>query len=263
MRGWLLSVLLFAIGFGIVLLTSPDARRWLRPVAVGLKLLPARHESAPYTARIEGFVRENRNLTEPCSVLLGDSLSEGFPASAATRLGLVNRGISGDRVGDLERRLDASVLTAPCQTVMLLGGTNDIVIDGTDPKVVAGALMAIAERVKATGRRVFVLSLAPVDGAYAAAYPQVRAVNQQLAIAAPARGFGWLDLHTALARDAGGLPSPLAADGLHLGPEGYDRFTALLEQTLRPRAPVVGPTAGPRHPPPAESIGPTGQAPAR
>lgn len=217
---------------GIVLLSSADARRWLRPIAVGLKLLPARHETEAYKARIESFVRENQSLTESCAVLLGDSLSEGFPASEAARLDLANRGISGDRVEDLERRLDASVLASPCRTVLLLGGTNDIVIDGGEPSSVAQALLAIAERMKATGRRVIVISLPPVEGTHAAAHPRVRALNQQLEVAAPARGLVWLDLHEALAQRPEGRPNPLAADGLHLSPEGYARFATTLERAL-------------------------------
>ena len=258
MRGWFLSALLVVIASGIVLLTSPDARRWLRPVAVGLKLLPARHETATYKARIEAFVRENRNLTDSCSVLLGDSLSEGFPVFEAARLGIANRGISGDRVGDLERRLDASVLAAPCQTVMLLGGTNDVVLDGTDPTSVTAALLEIAERVKATGRRVFVVSLPTVEGTYAAARPRVRAINRQLAVAAPARGLGWMDLHAALEQGAKGRPNPLAADGLHPSPEGYARFAALLERTLGPNATGLTPTADTFHLPPTGSVSPSG-----
>ena len=244
MRDWLLSALLSVIGSGVVLLTSPDAKRWLRPVAVGLKLLPARHEAATYKARIEDFVRENRDLTDPCTALLGDSLSEDFPVSEAARLGIVNRGISGDRVADLERRLDASVLAAPCRTVMLLGGTNDVVLDGADPTSVAAALLGIAERLQAAGRRVFVLSLPPVEGSHAAAYPRVRALNRELADAAPARGLGWLDLNAELEQREEGRPNLLADDGLHLSPEGYARFASLVERTLRPRAAGMTLTAG-------------------
>lgn len=228
MRGWMLAALLTAAGAGLVLLGSTEARRWLRPVGVGIGLLAPRHETASYRARIEAFARENEQLSERCAVLLGDSLSEGFPVTDAARLGLVNRGISGDRVVDLARRLEVSVLETSCQDVLLLGGTNDVVLDGAKPARVAASLLAIAERAATTGRQVFLVSLPPTAGRHAAAHPRVRALNRHLEDAARKHGLGWLDLHAALAAPDDGAAKGLDSDGLHLNEEGYARFAALV-----------------------------------
>lgn len=229
MRGWMLVGLLTAAGVGILLLTTTEGRRWLRPMAVGLGLLPPRHEMDVYRARLAAFARENERLTAPCIVLLGDSLSEGFPAADASRLGLVNRGISGDRVADLARRLDSSVLQTPCQQVLILGGSNDIVLDHAEPARVATALLEVAERAAASGRHVMLMSLPPTAGPHAPAHERVREYNRLLETAARERGFGWADLHRALGASDGGETKALDPDGLHLSEDGYESFRTLVE----------------------------------
>lgn len=225
----MLAGVLAAAAAGTLVVGSADARRWLRPVAVGLGLLPPRHETEGYRARLAAFARENERLAGRCTVLLGDSLSEGFPASYATRLDLVNRGISGDRVVDLARRLDVSVLQTPCQQLLLLGGSNDVVLDRAEPARVAEILLEIAERAAASGRQVVLVSLPPTSGRHAAALNRVRAYNRLLEAAAHDRGFGWADLHRALGATDARETKALDPDGLHMSHEGYERFVLLVE----------------------------------
>jgi lysophospholipase L1-like esterase len=197
-----------------------------------LGLVPTRSEMPAYRARVEAFALENARLAEPCALLLGDSLSENFPSDRAAALGLATRGISGDRVRDLTRRLRPSVLEAPCRTILLLGGTNDIVGDRRTPAAVNAELLHLAERIAADRREVILVSLPPAGGEHAWASPSIEELNRLLAAEARRRDFRWLDLHAALAGSEGDLLTP---DGLHLNALGYERFARLLEGAALPR----------------------------
>jgi len=224
----LLAALAISAALAVWSLALPDPRTEVRSVLEAMGLLRAREEQAWYRKSLQRFREQNGKLAAPCTVLLGDSLVEGFPTEVAARRGWVLRGISGDRVPDVEARLEISVLQTPCEEVVLLAGSNDLVHDRTTPRSVAAALQAVAERLRAEGRRVIVATLPPVRGRYADAGGPIRAVNERLRADATVL----LDLHAALADATGRLDSAYSADGLHLTRAGYARWVEALGEFL-------------------------------
>jgi lysophospholipase L1-like esterase len=228
-----LVVLLLVAGVAALALSSPEVRRRARPSLERIGLLRPYQESPPYRAIVEGHRRENARLAPGCVVLLGDSLTEAFPAALAAARGWVPRGISGDRVRHAAARLDSAALEAPCGSVAVLIGSNDVVLDEREPAEIAGAVAALAERLRAAGKRVVVMTLPPTRGRFAAANPSIGALDDRIR-GLTAHGLTVADLHAALADETGALSPRYSADGLHLTPAAYERWSAVLEEALRP-----------------------------
>lgn len=218
-----------------VVYSSPALRKRARPTLERLGLLHPYQESARYGKILEQHRRENLELRPPCALLLGDSLSEGFPRQLAKTHGWVPRGISGDRVRDVAARIEASVLGAPCIDVALLVGSNDVIHDGASASQVASEIAALAETLRAAGKRVSITTLPPVRGGFADANDDLRAVNEKLHLLT-ARGFALLDLHSALAEPRGQLDERYSRDGVHLTAAAYERWAELLAQGLPKQA---------------------------
>ncbi|MFZ5629504.1 MAG: GDSL-type esterase/lipase family protein [Spirochaetota bacterium] len=67
-------------------------------------------------------------------VALGDSITWGYPdgnswtttVTKETGLNIINKGISGNKLGDMFARLDHDVLSIAPQICLVMGGTNDV-----------------------------------------------------------------------------------------------------------------------------------------
>ncbi len=168
-------------------------------------------------------------------VLLGDSLTEW--ADWVALLGdasLRNRGIAGDTVEGVQRRLDPIIAARPRMIVLMIG-INDLLNSATPQAVLAGLRVLIARiRAEAPATRLLVLSLLPVEPhAIGVRHnPRVAAVNSGLAPIAREAGAEWLDLWPLLGGDAG-LDRRYTYDGLHLNGEGYGVWA----EALRPHLP--------------------------
>jgi lysophospholipase L1-like esterase len=173
-------------------------------------------------------------------VFLGDSLTEwgdwphllGEPA-------VRNRGIAGDTVAGVLRRLDPILAARPRQVVLMIG-INDL-LGGASPEDVVAAQRTLLARLRAGAPEagLVVQSLLPVDPHEVGVrhLPRIRAVNAGLEAAAREAGATWLDLYPLLGGDAG-LERRYTHDGLHLSGEGYRAWAAAVKPLLqRPPAP--------------------------
>jgi lysophospholipase L1-like esterase len=210
---------------------SPELRRRLRPPLERLGLLRPYQESAGYVEILERHRLENARLEAGCVVLLGDSLSEAFPSHLAEPRGWVARGISGDRVRHVAARLAPSALEAPCGTVALLAGSNDVAHDGRAPADVAAELAALARTLRGGGKRVVLTTPPPARGRFRAANPALRELSERIR-GLSGEGFAVADLHAALADPDGELAARHTRDGLHLTEPAYARWAALLDAAL-------------------------------
>jgi lysophospholipase L1-like esterase len=227
-----LLVAALALVVAAIAFSSPELRRRARPSLERLGLLRPYQESAQYAEIVERHRRENEALDARCVVLLGDSLTEGFPAQLAAPRRWSVRGISGDRVRHVAARLESSALGAPCPAVAVLVGSNDVVIDGGPPAEAAAQIESLAEALRAAGKQVVVATVPPVRGRFAASNGAIRALDDRIR-ALGARGFAVADLHAALADPAGELAAAYTRDGLHLTPAAYERWAAVLDEALR------------------------------
>lgn len=198
-----------------------------------LGLLPPKQWMPAYRSRLVAHAWSNARLPDGCAILLGDSLSELFPAELAAPHGWVKRGISGDRVRDVAMRLEVSALDAPCASVFLLIGSNDAVHHGAEPDALAAAIRALVDELVAGGKRVRVHTLPPTRGRYAEATRGIRATNRLLRESAWPEGVELVDLEAALGDPEGLLRAEYSSDGLHLSEAGYRRWERLLAGGFR------------------------------
>ena len=74
---------------------------------------------------------------------------------------VLNRGVTGDRIGDLAKRLEDDVLSEKPDVVVILAGINDVVRDSPGEKFDAAAFGAeyekVLRRIKACGAKLIVV----------------------------------------------------------------------------------------------------------
>lgn len=160
-------------------------------------------------------------------LFLGDSITEGgiwhewFPEAA-----VCNRGVSGDTVDGLRRRLDQAINDP--SVISLLIGTNDLTFaDDTDPIVESFRLLVEALRDRAPDAILLVNSVMPRTPEFRAL---IHTVNESYRAIAEAHSATWINLWPALADSSGALAREYTYDGLHLRGPGYRVWA----DTLRP-----------------------------
>ncbi|MGO4726617.1 MULTISPECIES: GDSL-type esterase/lipase family protein [unclassified Inquilinus] len=185
-------------------------------------------------------------------VMLGDSItaapqwSELLPGRD-----VVNRGASGDTVGEILGRINTVNRLRP-RLVFVLAGTNDLGY-GTPPAALLQPFRTLIDELRKTGAGVVVQSVLYVTDDHA--WPdvrrhwdfrrndQIRVLNEGLRALATETGSDYLDLNAGLAPN-GALPAELTTDGLHLSAAAYIRWAAMVEAYLRSARAGVKATGG-------------------
>ena len=156
-------------------------------------------------------------------VFLGDSLTAEGPWGELFG-SLLNRGVKGDTVDGVRRRLGEVLARNPARIVLMIG-VNDLMQGRSDADVVAG-VEGIAAEVAGWSppARLVLLSILPIgtggpDPVITDA--RLRALNRSLADVAARRGATFVDLYPRFVSERGGLRAELTRDGVHLTPAGY------------------------------------------
>ena len=221
-------------------------RQW--PVALCLAIVaaPVRSQTPDDWASLARYRGANGALPGPKPdetrvVLYGDSITEiwaryfeaMFPGKP-----YIGRGISGQTTPQLLVRFRQDVVALKPRVVVILAGTNDIA-GNTGPstlEMIEDNLASMCEIARANGIRIVLASVLPVYD-----YPWKRgldpapksiALNGWTKRYAEANGHVYLDYHTALADERGGLPAELARDGVHPTEAGYRLMAPLLEEAI-------------------------------
>lgn len=159
-------------------------------------------------------------------VMLGDSItqfgmwSEWFPGTP-----MANRGIGGERSGDVLARLHTAI-DQP-RAVFLLVGTNDLAAAIPEQQIAANvaAIVSTIARVS-PATPVYVQSVMPRGLVFR---DEVRSLNERYReIAEAADRAHYLDLWPALATPEGALRAELTNDALHLNGAGYQAWVDVL-----------------------------------
>ncbi len=175
------------------------------------------------------FERAHRYIL-PCleggvdNLFLGDSITavwpveEYFPGKS-----IINRGIPGDALSGMYRRLQRDVLDWKPKRVFIMGGINGI---GLPNEYTLGALTAIAETLQKKGIDVVLQSILPLrepDRWGLFQYmDSIRWVNARLKEWAAANGAVYIDHFSTLIDESGQLAAGFAwEDGIHLHPTAY------------------------------------------
>jgi lysophospholipase L1-like esterase len=197
-------------------------------------------------ANLERYRAENAALPVPRPgedrvVFFGNSITEAwaplFPAMFPGKP-YIGRGISGQTTPQLLIRFHQDVVALHPKVVVILAGTNDIA-GNTGPstlEMIEDNLMAMTEIARQHGIRVVLASVLPVydypwkPGLQPA--PRIIALNAWMRRYADEVGETYLDYHSAMADARGGLPTAIAADGVHPNESGYLMMAPLAEAAI-------------------------------
>lgn len=223
--------------------------KWMGGLCLGMSLCVAQVALAQNDwrsfANLKRYEQENTELlasavSGPRVVFMGDSITEMWtkyrPDFFANPV-YVNRGISGQTTPQMLVRFRSDVLDLKPEVVVILAGTNDIAGNTGDATVdkIAGFIMSMSDLAAANGIKVVLCSVLPAidylwyPGREPA--PKIIKLNSMLREFAEEKGFGYVDYHSAMVDDQGGLKVPeytSAGDLVHPNAAGYEVMEALV-----------------------------------
>ncbi len=172
-------------------------------------------------------------------VFMGDSITDGWkiegPDGSFPGKPYINRGISGETTPQMLVRFRQDVIDLKPAVVIILAGTNDLA-GNTGPMTLEqteGNLASMADLATANGIRVVLCSILPAyDYPWSPGLepaPKIATLNQWMKSYADQKGYIYVDYHSAMKDDRGGLPSALSKDGVHPLPAGYSIMAPLAE----------------------------------
>lgn len=181
-----------------------------------------------YPSRIKVFQADT--IDEGDIVMLGNSLTQqgGNWGSKLDLPNVKNRGISGDNTDGVMARLNEMICRKP-SVVFIMIGTNDLWVNYNAEKVAQnidsiGSILALA----LVDSRVIVQTIMPLELGHSRK-DKLMDINESLK-ATDERPYELLDTFKHMANEAGDLPAEYTHDGVHLTPEGYDKWVELLVQ---------------------------------
>jgi len=236
MRVWatMISLLLTAgcAGVAVQRAESEAAQKAMAPVSMS-ETGKARSEF--WKKKVEEFVHDNWTREPGEVVLLGDSITQGFPVEKLfPDLKVTNRGIGGDIIAGVRGRLGVSVYDLRPKQLFLLIGVNDInLAKETIPQLAARYDDLIGEIQKyAPETELAVQSVLPLRDRFAKNNEKVLELNGEIKKLAAKHRVAYLDVHALLADEKGELKAEYSADGIHLTPVAYEAWANFLRPKL-------------------------------
>lgn len=197
---------------------------------------PVGPAAATAGARFDAEIAAFASAERASALFLGSSsirlwdVARSFPALHAA-----NRGFGGATTADVLHHYDRVIAGVQPASVLVYVGENDIA-GGAGAEETAAAVLTLLARLRhdMPGARIAYLSMKPTPSRWAL-YPRMAAANAAIRARAAEVGFDYLDVGAALI-GADGRPEAglFGADGLHLNPEGYRRWTVIVDRYLRP-----------------------------
>lgn len=176
-------------------------------------------------ANFGAYSNANKEVrTKPAAVFMGDSITEGWGRQDAGFFednGFLCRGISGQTTSQMLVRFRSDVLNLSPKYAVIMAGTNDIAKNNGDISLenIAGNIISMCELAKLHKIRVILCSITPAD-----CYgwrPEIEPAGLIIELNAMLRDYAesakipYVDFHSVLADNGGGLPEEYAADGVH------------------------------------------------
>lgn len=226
--------------------------RWVAAVAVGAAVLTSASglsaqeadwssAAAPDPARFAPAIARFAQADEarppaPCGFLFVGSSSIRFWKSLATDMApyrVVNRGLAGSRIADLDYYFDQLVLPYRPRAIVFYGGENDLWA-GESAQALAGDFQRfLALKTRALGATpVYFISLKPSLKRLGQRAVQAE-VNRRIAeLAGQRRDLTYVDVVPAMLEPDGSPKDLFGKDGLHMRPEGYAIWTSVVKPDL-------------------------------
>ena len=163
-------------------------------------------------------------------VFMGNSITDGWDEADPSFFKnnpFINRGIGGQTTPQMLVRFRADVIELKPKAVVILAGVNDIA-GNTGPstlEMIEDNLMSMVELARANNIKVILCSLLPaIDFPWKPGLqpaPKIIELNSWIKKYAEANKFTYLDYHSAMADEKGGLKKELSTDGVHPTMAGY------------------------------------------
>lgn len=168
-------------------------------------------------------------------VFLGDSLSRGgdFHLHCGNQQ-LINLGCSGDTLAGMIGRVSTAKMLQP-KKVFLMGGINGLTDYNISKSLSTYADLLSALEKALPERQIYVQGLLPLTSKKAKSLhcknETIRLFNHQVKELTEKRGFTFIDLYPLYEKN-GEMDLDITVDGLHIKPEGYDRWYQAIAQYL-------------------------------
>ncbi len=196
---------------------------------------------------LQKYREANAKLSPPLKnedrvVFFGNSITEGWAPHFATMFPgkpYIGRGISGQTTPQMLVRFRQDVIALKPKAVVILAGTNDIA-GNTGPstlEMIEDNLASMAELAKENGIVAVMSSVLPVydypwkPGLEPA--PKIIALNKWMKDYAAKHGAIYLDYHSAMSDERGGMRPGLSSDGVHPTEAGYLVMVPLAERAIQ------------------------------
>ncbi|HEX4712619.1 GDSL-type esterase/lipase family protein [Phenylobacterium sp.] len=203
---------------------------------------PAATPAGPerFAPEIAAFAAADRqHMPAPCGFLFVGSSSIRFwrtlDADMAP-LPALNRGFGGSTVADVDYYFDKVVAPYRPRAIVFYAGENDLDAGAAPGAVTADFARFLDLKTKALGETpVYFISLKPSKLRWAQRGAQAEVNAQIQAMAAQRHDLHYVDVVPAML--AGGIPKDIyVADGLHMTPDGYRLWTAVVRPVVQAEA---------------------------
>lgn len=175
-------------------------------------------------------------------VFMGDSITDAWPRKMPEFFAAnpyIGRGISGQTSPQMLLRFRADVIALKPKVVVILAGTNDLAQNTgpITPEEILGNIVSMAELARANGIKVVLGSVLPATefgwrkemGNPAG---RIIAMNAMIRDYAEKSGCVYLDYHSAMKNEEGGLKVEYAEDAVHPNKAGYEVMVPLAEKAI-------------------------------
>ena len=198
------------------------------------------------TARVAEYRKMNVTAPKGTVLFAGSSLMEHFPIEAfAAEMGVpfpvLNRGVSGFIIPELDACLEECVLQLRPRRLFINIGTNDLTREENTTASVVDAFEALLDRILAAlpGLEVVLMAYYPVNPECAPnewmrhalqvrSNARISEANALVKAMAARRGFTYIDVNAPLKDAQGRLRAEYTTEGMHIRPEGYRAIMPLL-----------------------------------
>lgn len=189
-------------------------------------------------AQHDRYAANNDSITaRPKAVFMGNSITDNwakFHPEFFAENNFVGRGISGQVTSQMLCRFQSDVIALRPKMVIIMAGTNDIAQNNgyISHEHILQNIQSMCELAKQNRIRPVLCSCLP-----AAAFKwrpemkpaeDIKRLNEMIKAYAKANKIKYIDYHSVLVDEHGGLPKKYAADGVHPNMDGY----AIMEQIL-------------------------------